>query len=535
MITGIAERQVWRPVSALTFDRQIGAHPLPDGAVLVVASRMENGHTEPLQELIDRFDWVLVLAGSDEESTLDTPALHHPRMVVWQQYPRPALHGQHRPFPLGWPPDCPNLLPRYHVEAEARPSDWVFAGQVTHDRRRDMVDALDGVPGGELHGSDVFAGGIQYPDYLRLMASAKLAPAPSGPVHPDSFRTWEALEAGTLPLVDAQAPHGVGGLDGYWSWLCDGDPPFPVIDDWATLPTVIATELDRWPANAIRASGWWQGAKRDWAYRLDDTVRDLAGIEAKPMGVSDLVTVLIPTSPIPSHPDLKIITETIESIRAHPALTDAEILVLCDGVRSAQEERRAQYEHYLRRLLWTAEHEWANVLPVVHGDHQHQARMTRHALDLVRTPLLLFVEHDCPIDDDIAWGPLCAALMSGGANLVRFHHEAEVLDCHRYLMPHDGQRVDIEGAPLLRCAQFSARPHLARVDYYRRILTDHFGVDERTMVEDRMHGVVASAWLDDGDAGWERHRLFMYAPTDGWLRRSRHLDGRAGDHKWVDG
>ena len=44
----------------------------------------------------------------------------------------------------------------------------------------------------------------------------------------------------------------------------------------------------------------------------------------------DLVTVLIPVSPIPSHPSTEVLDVTIDSIRTR--LPDAEIIIMFDGV-----------------------------------------------------------------------------------------------------------------------------------------------------------------------------------------------------------
>ena len=59
------------------------------------------------------------------------------------------------------------------------------------------------------------------------------------------------------------------------------------------------------------------------------------------------LTVLIPTSPIPSHPDTAILDETIANIRKY---TDAVIIIMADGVHESLAHRTKDYEAYLTRL-----------------------------------------------------------------------------------------------------------------------------------------------------------------------------------------
>ena len=73
-----------------------------------------------------------------------------------------------------------------------------------------------------------------------------------------------------------------------------------------------------------------------------------------------------------------MIEQTIRDIRAN--LPDCEIIIMLDGIRPEQEDRRGAYEEYKRRLLWLAHHTWHNVLPIIFDEHMHQAAMTREAL-----------------------------------------------------------------------------------------------------------------------------------------------------------
>lgn len=525
--------EMWHTPGLPLFEHHDHFEDLPDsagGCVLVVPARWHYEDVQRINRYMSKLGWVLVILTGDEESAFEWRRLQHPKMRVWAQTPRADRHdGIDRVFGDGWPPRCPELLATMGEEAFRRELVWSFAGQINNPDREECHAVLqarlqqrhDGV----LKTTRAFGSGLDYEQYLRLVASSKIVPCPAGCFSPDSFRVFEALEAGCVPVVPAVAPNGGAG---YWPFLL-GDHPLPVVNGWDGFDEVCDRLLAEWPANANRVFSWWQQQKREFAAGLAADVNQLAGRVESRGGMVDEITVLVPTSPIPSHPDLGIIDETIQSIRDR--LPDSEIIVMVDGVRPEQEHRRKDYAEYTRRLLWKSNHEWRNVVPVVFDEHLHQAAMTRECLKMVRTEAILFVEHDTPLfGAELPWGPMLQALNTGQINLIRLHHEVNVLEPHKHLMLDETPRL-IMGCPLLRTVQYSQRPHLARTDFYRRIIADYFGPDARTMIEDVMHGIVHSHWLDHNEKGWRRFRLAMFAP-EGDIKRSTHTDGRGEDPKY---
>jgi hypothetical protein len=71
------------------------------------------------------------------------------------------------------------------------------------------------------------------------------------------------------------------------------------------------------------------------ALDLLDDVAEVSGLPAPTRGVDDTVTVLMPTSPIPSHPSLDIISETVASVRDR--LPGAEIVTSFKRLSDAME------------------------------------------------------------------------------------------------------------------------------------------------------------------------------------------------------
>jgi len=260
------------------------------------------------------------------------------------------------------------------------------------------------------------------------------------------------------------------------------------------------------------------------------------------VNLADQVTVIIPTSPVERHPATDVIEETIDSVLQR--LPGVEILVVADGVRPEQQALTKNYRLYLYLLAALCAHDWSNVLLVIADGWGHQANVTRLALAKVRTPLVLFVEHDTPLVGDIEWAPLVELVESGEANVVRFYHEAEIQPEHEHLMVDEESRLRLtefcDGtvggsttAWLRRTMQWSQRPHLASTRFYRMVVDRYFAPSSRTMIEDVMHGIVEVAWREYGEPGWWDWRLWIYTPTDGGdIKRSTHLDWRGDAPKF---
>jgi hypothetical protein len=239
-----------------------------------------------------------------------------------------------------------------------------------------------------------------------------------------------------------------------------------------------------------------------------------------------MITVFIPVSPIKSHPSTEILEQTIDSVRYW--LPDAELIVTFDGVREEQEHCRADYEESIRRSLWLLDKKYQPTVPYIFDKHTHQVGMLRTVLDQVHTPLLMFVEQDTPLvtNQPIEWNAITHFIQAGRSNCVRLHHEAVIPEEHLTMM-HG------EENGFIRTSQFSARPHIATVAFYRQLL-HHFSPDANCFVEDLAHGILDNSFKQDGMAGWNLWRLHIYARDPNNLKRSLHTDGRAGENKFDE-
>lgn len=242
------------------------------------------------------------------------------------------------------------------------------------------------------------------------------------------------------------------------------------------------------------------------------------------------ITVLIPTSPIPSHPSTAILDETIANVRKY---TDALIIIMMDGVHSSIAHRTEDYEKYRQAVVVKiALGEYGNCWAKDFEHHTHQAEMTRRTLKQVETPLIMFCEHDTSPIGDIPFYDLCYLIRdSVQFNYVRFNIFDRILDEHKPLMLDENPIVPLPGIKVVRTIQYSQRPHIAKTIWYKSILFDYFAEHDKTMIEDVMHSVVISKYEQ---VGKDTFGLCIYTP-DGSQLRSYHSDGRGDDKKIITG
>lgn len=496
----------------------LGYDKVPEnGEVVMIHARHHVDDVKKINDYLSKLEWCLVVLIGDEASVFPWQELKHPNMKIWVMDPRPDKHEGLRGTINGYPPQ----LKDYWDSDEEKEDDWFFAGQAGHQKRDEMLKLLEEVDGGEAIRTPGFTKGLKPEEYYKKLARAKVALCPSGPETPDTFRLWEALELGCVPIVN-RLPSREEYPDGFWQNMLGEEPPFELVDEWAGIEKRMPRIVEFWKPKANQCMAWYKGYKRKQAKDLQNDLYHLTGVEPK----KNKITTVIPVSPIPSHPATKILDETIESVRER--LPDSEIILMFDGVRDELERRRRGYEEFTRRILRKHRHN-PLITPLYFSKHTHQVGMTKKALEIIDTPFIQFVEMDTPLIGDIPYDDLLKEMKD--YDLIRFSHEASILKEHKHMMLDDEPIGDL---PVVRTIQFSARPHLAHKSFYERVLYQHFPEKSGEFIEDRLYGVILEAWEAKGKSAWDNFRMAIYHPmkTEHGIKRSTHLDGRAEDPKF---
>lgn len=495
-----------------------------DGAVVIIPGAYQGQYIDQINQELAKLQWCLVIITSDEENNFPIDSLKHDNMVIFADYPNDKYKNVARWLPIG-----PARQSTHKIQEKTL--NWSFAGQITHPGREAYAEQLRlrkrEKKDGELVETKGFAQGLDKSNYHLLLGKSKVVPAPAGPCSPDSFRLYEAIEAGAVPIPPERE---------FWLKIFS-TVPFPTIDEYEQLNGYIDDAVSQYPMLNNEVQVWWLNERRKIKYDIFSTVEKLSGAN-----YGEMITVIIPVSPIKSHPDTSILDETIASVRHH--LPDAEIIITFDGVREEQKDRSADYEEFKRRVLWKCFSEWNNVLPIIFEEHTHQVGMAKEALTMIDTPLLLYVEQDTPLttDMEIDWDSVFGAIEEGLGDMVRFHFESRIPKEHQHMMLGtvlEGLEGDKQ-LEYIRTCQWSQRPHVASVAFYRRILDAYFTPNAVSFIEDKMHGVAHESYIRDGLLGWNQFRILIYTgdvygdDKSGNIKRSYHTDGRAGEQKYDD-
>ena len=173
-----------------------GMPQVPEYAVVVVHGGHLRYQVDLINEKIQQLQGVLIIGIGDEENDFPYDRLWHRNMKLWMQSPIPGKSRADR-FPIvGFPVDCQEHL----IHGQERIYDWSFAGQVTHVRREECVNAARNIPNGYLKETKQFYSGLEHAEYFKILGQSKIVLCPSGPVNSDTFRMAEALEAGAIPI-----------------------------------------------------------------------------------------------------------------------------------------------------------------------------------------------------------------------------------------------------------------------------------------------------------------------------------------------
>jgi hypothetical protein len=246
---------------------------------VVIPSRLWLGNEERINESLQKLKWIVLMVCGNEEADFRFEKIKHPMLRVWMQLPRMNQHNDvSYKLVNGYRPHTRELLKE--IGLQNRTLDYFFAGQINHARREQCLAAIlsiadSGVKGKHLTTNGFAKEAADQRTYLTYLAQTKIALCPSGVESPDTFRLYEALEAGCLPVVDAFSTNHQAL--GFWHYLFGEELPFPILPYWSDLPQLMPELLRDYPANANRCASWWTLKKRQLYFKLIDDVRILHG------------------------------------------------------------------------------------------------------------------------------------------------------------------------------------------------------------------------------------------------------------------
>lgn len=149
--------------------------------------------------------------------------------------------------------------------------------------RAEMIDALKKT-GGEYYCNVNSAwqsdDSLSTQDYKKILEQSIFVPCPRGNSSPDTFRLYETIEAGSLPIVER---------DDYWSDLFGNNHPLIQVSDWSKAAndiSILSKESEWLEKYSQKLASWWDTQKTTLKQKIKTTINQPAIIE-KPVAQND--------------------------------------------------------------------------------------------------------------------------------------------------------------------------------------------------------------------------------------------------------
>jgi len=240
---------------------KVNSLSITDRAFVVIPGPQNIGHEKHISKELKNISRLVLFITGDEEGVFDIDKIDHPNAEIWIQYPH-KKHEAYNKLPVGVPQHLKNNLPNYKTKTY----DLFFAGQITHQRRQQLAEAIALVNNALYKPTDGFARGDKPIYYYDNLASSKIAACPAGAVSIDSFRLYEAIEMMSLPIVDFIDSSGLE--DDFYQRLFNEVVPFYKTKDWNELSNINLKLLETYPNNMHTVVCWWIKYKRDFGIKL---------------------------------------------------------------------------------------------------------------------------------------------------------------------------------------------------------------------------------------------------------------------------
>lgn len=225
---------------------------------LVVVSGVHNfdGHKQYFEKLHAMNYACGVILLSDEGYHAPTDFYEQVKFVFRNYWHKKfASYKEVYTFPLGYKTGFWKNCSRYVKDSQYRNYTWSFAGQMIGKPTREaMLNAMKQIQNYHIHEIFTWAdkNGLPVDAYQDLLLNTIFVPCPTGWWNLDTFRLYEALECGCIPIVEKNPIDYFG--------LYFGQHPFLVVESWDEAPACINTLLSdpiRLEKRRVACHQWW--------------------------------------------------------------------------------------------------------------------------------------------------------------------------------------------------------------------------------------------------------------------------------------
>lgn len=240
-----------------------------DRAIIVI------GHSDKLDGYLSQFkskNYTYGIVHIADETYSNPTQSYENAAFVYRNYwhKKYVVQPQVKCFPLGYKTGFWKNYPKQIKEARNRKYTWSFAGQINKSTRQDMISNLKKISKHFIYETQSFADpqALSTEKYRNLLLDSIFVPCPRGFWNLDSFRVYEALECGCIPIVEKQP------LDYFTKFY--GNHPFLSVNSWNEAPSLLQHLLNH-PELLEQVQKdcykWWKEYKRNLQNEVAEVVR----------------------------------------------------------------------------------------------------------------------------------------------------------------------------------------------------------------------------------------------------------------------
>lgn len=213
----------------------------------------------------------IVILTSEEDAYFDWKAAIPDHLDLWTQYYSPSTKSEIKTRLLI---GAPSRLKDYKINKHLpKKYLWSFVGQVQNPFRQQCVEELEfwdkGGHSTLLRKVEFFGGhgknGTDYQEYLDIMCQSKYIICPAGSMCVDSFRVYEAIRCGAIPITDVRAPRDAADFN-YWNEVYPSHG-LVTVESWKDLAATIF-DLENKHVRADPKGYWYEQYEKDLENKL---------------------------------------------------------------------------------------------------------------------------------------------------------------------------------------------------------------------------------------------------------------------------
>ena len=188
----------------------------------------------------------------DETGAYDSSEIYNNFNYVWRTFCLGKYFNNKKVscFPIGYKSGI-----FFKQDSGKRKYKWAFLGTPHKSSRHDLLFQLSDIKPSFFHKTKKFNDKIiDVNEMSKILASTEFIPCPNGFVHPETYRIYEALECGCIPVVENAYK--------YYDRLFPNNP-FLKVDIWIEAKEIIK----KWRDDQIQKKRdeckmWWNGYKK---------------------------------------------------------------------------------------------------------------------------------------------------------------------------------------------------------------------------------------------------------------------------------